>query len=130
MREISICAGLVCTRKSRMLKFLETLYHWGRWGLKTHNHILITVFFLLISHQQAVPQPNPPTSFVVSWRWYLRWRLGPFGELLSFPACLPWIEGVYMLLNFCLFFSFYLFVFLSWGIVCKALSALSYCPSI
>ena len=49
--------------------------------------------------------PKPPlpstSSFVFSWRRYLRWGFCYFGKLLSFSE----LSHVYILLNFCLFFS-------------------------
>ena len=41
------------------------------------------------------PKPLPPIScFVFSWRWYLRWWLGHFGQLLNFPGFLPCIHVI------------------------------------
>ena len=35
------------------------------------------------------PHSLPSSSFIFRWRWYYRWWVGPFQELLSFPGYLP-----------------------------------------
>ena len=37
--------------------------------------------------------PAPPTSFVFSWKWFLRWWFGPFLGVTQFPWVSPMYKG-------------------------------------
>ena len=56
---------------------------------------LFTKHLLFHLHVICLPllgSPNPPTSnilFCLCWGWYLRWGLGPLGELASSSGSLP-----------------------------------------
>lgn len=54
--------------------------------------------FFLVTSLTGFPPP-PTSSLVCSGRCYLRRWLGPFGEWLSFPGSLSYIQEVYIVLN-------------------------------
>lgn len=70
---------------------------------------------LIISHNRLTP---PLVSFAFSWRWYLKWWLGPFGEICTFPGDLPCIQKICLLLTFCLLNSCYSIFYyrVCWGL--------------
>lgn len=57
---------------------------------------LFTALCLMVSCNRL---SHPPTSLIFSWRWYLRWCLGPFWGVTQCSWVSPCIQQVYMLLN-------------------------------
>lgn len=55
---------------------------------------------LIISHNQS---PSLTFHFSISWKFFLRWQLGPFWGV-HFSGSFPCIQEIYMLLNFFVFF--------------------------
>ena len=74
----------------------ESVLHWFCWPSK---HLFIK-HLLFPLHGNCLPtlwsfKPLPSTpSLVFSWKWYLRWVFGHFGELLSFPRSLQGFSSV------------------------------------
>lgn len=76
-------------------------YQWRSKDINLHNkHTLVYSIFLVTSH---IWFSTPNIFSVFSWRWYLRCWLWPFLRI-GFPGSLPWMQEVYMLINFCLIF--------------------------
>ena len=94
-----------CSGKRRMT--LKILINAEGRDLNLHNN-LVLVHSAFPSNFPYWPSPNSTTSksFFFIWRWYLRWQLGPSGEVTQFSwASFLSVQEVYMLSIFCLFFS-------------------------
>ena len=107
-----------------MTKSVETLINGEGAVLNLHNNpTLFTVLFLAASHNWP---PLTPNIFLLSLARedILSGDLGLVRRLLNFPGSLPGIHGVYMLLNFCLFFLWLICLLLQgWGVSAKNLEA-------
>ena len=117
VRDIYICKGVsLSVPKRRRTKSLETLINGeGKDFNLCNNLALVYVLFLMTSHNWLSPASLNFFFFLVfSWRWYLRWWLGPLLKATCFPGSLQYIQELYMLLNFCGFFFWFLFFILIW----------------
>ena len=64
----------------------------GEWQTSKNSYQSITtlLLFTVLSYfwwlsKVTIPHPTPPTSsFIFSWRWYLRWGLKPSGKITQF----------------------------------------------
>lgn len=74
-------------KKRKMAKSLETLIN-GEVNGQMY-HMLLTVLCLVTFHNDPRPPIYSHTSFVFSWRWYLRCWLEPFPGVTQFPWVCP-----------------------------------------
>ena len=69
-------------------KSLDTFTNGDSNEFNQHNSYIDSVLFLMASPNWS---STPASPFVFSWRWYLRWWLGPFQRVISFS----WISPIY-----------------------------------
>ena len=69
-------------------KSLDTFTNGDSNEFNLHNSHIDSVLFLMASPNWS---STPASPFVFSWRWYLRWWLGPFQRVISFF----WISPIY-----------------------------------
>lgn len=89
------------TWKRRMTKSTEPLIIGEGNDLNLHSNQTL-VYCVVLKN----PALSHPTSFAFSWRWYLRWWFGPFGEVTQFSwvQSSPLCTGDIHLIK-CLYFS-------------------------